>query len=210
MTKQQKTIIQKVSQHINKLFSDGEASHDWHHIRRVWKNAQYIGKKENANLYVVELAALLHDIADSKFHRGSFTAGPRRAKALLKKYGIDNDTMKEVLYVVGNISFKKAGTRKNMKTVEGQVVQDADRLDALGAIGIARAFAYGGYRYRPLYNPKTKHDDSTLDHFTHKILHLKKLMNTKTGRQIAVQRDKVVRRYLQQFHKEWSGKDYKK
>lgn len=220
MTKQQKVIVQKVAREIKHRFTNGEASHDWEHIRRVWQNAQYIGAKEKADMFIVELGALLHDIADHKFHNNDHTVGPRRAAQILKKYQVDDNTITQVAYIVGNVSFGKSGRRRNMKTLEGRVVQDADRLDAAGAIAIARTFTYGGFRHRPIYNPSIQpykqmsvaaanRGASSLHHFYEKLLHIPELMNTSTGKRLAARRRKIIEQFLKEFHIEWEGKDLK-
>lgn len=220
MTKQQKTIIQKVAREMKRRVAHEKSGHDWHHIRRVWENAQYLSRREKADMFIVELGALLHDIADHKFHNNDHTVGPREATKLLTRYKLDDDTIQRVAYIVGNVSFGKSGRKRNMETLEGQVVQDADRLDAAGAIAIARTFTYGGYRHRPIYNPKVKphkqmsiaaanRGASSLHHFYEKLLHIPELMNTRTGKRLATRRRKIIEQFLTEFHTEWEGKDLK-
>ncbi len=178
-----------------------------------------IAKKENvSDLFVIELAALLHDIADWKFHGGDTTVGSRIAKEELKKLGVDEKTINYVCDIIDNISFKGAGAKNKIKTREGMIVQDADRLDAIGAIGIGRAFAYGGYKKREMYNPNIKSENhenfeqykksqgTTLNHFYEKLLLLKDRMNTQTGKKIAEKRHKFMVSYLKEFFSEWEGK----
>jgi len=197
---------------------DGEGSgHDWWHIERVWKMAIRIGQSEKANMTIVNLAALLHDIADHKFHDGDETIGPRETRAWLEARGTDSIIVDHVEQIVKDISFKGANVSSQMKSKEGMIVQDADRLDAMGAIGIARAFAYGGFRRREIYNPNiktVKHETfeqykksaaPTINHFYEKLLLLKDLMNTETGRQIAEDRHKFMEKYLERFYLEWDG-----
>ena len=196
----------------------GEGSgHDWWHVYRVWKNAIHIGKQESVDIFVVELAALLHDVADWKFHDGNDEIGPQVAKEWLESLSVDEKVISHVYQIIKDISFKGAGVVTAMKTTEGMVVQDADRLDALGAIGIARTFAYGGSKNREMYNPDInpemhasfeqykKSQGTSINHFYEKLLLLKELMNTATARQIAEKRHAVMEDYLQQFYDEWEG-----
>ncbi len=211
-------IVQKTKQYVRAKFKEEGTGHDWWHVERVLKSALAIAKKEKgADLFIVQLGALLHDIADFKFHGGDDTAGGKAAAKWLRSIGADESTIKKVVHIVDNVSFKGLLVKSKMESLEGKIVQDADRLDAIGAIGIARAFAYGGYKNRPLYDPCVKakkhksfeeykkHNTSTLHHFYEKILHLKGLMNTKTGRKMALQRHKFLEAYLEQFHAEWRG-----
>jgi len=193
-------IIDKTSNFVcNKL--KGESSgHYWWHVYRVWKNAIQIAQSERVNMPVVQLAALLHDIADWKMHGGDVMAGPRMAREFLEKTAADGQIIDHVCDIIEKISFKGAKTASEVLTKEGQVVQDADRLDAIGAIGIARAFAYGGYKNRELYNPEIKptlhetfeqyknNSSPTINHFYEKLLLLKDLMNTDTAKKIALER----------------------
>lgn len=196
----------------------GEGSgHDWWHVYRVWKNAIHIGKQESVDIFVVELAALLHDVADWKFHDGNDEIGPQVAKDWLESLSVDEKVISHVCQIIKDISFKGAGVVTAMKTTEGMVVQDADRLDALGAIGIARTFAYGGSKNREMYNPdinpemhtsfeQYKNSQGTsINHFYEKLLLLKELMNTATAKQIAEKRHAVMEDYLNQFYREWEG-----
>jgi uncharacterized protein len=196
----------------------GEASgHDWWHVHRVWRTAVEIGRNEGVDLFVVELAALLHDIADAKFHDGDEKIGPHTAAAWLRSLGVAEQPVEHVAAIVRDMSFKGAGVQTPMSTREGMVVQDADRLDALGAIGIARAFAYGGFAGRELHDPETSpvmhatvedylsHDGSTLNHFSEKLLLLKDRMNTESARRIASERHQFMERYLSRFSAEWDG-----
>lgn len=211
-------IIKKTKNYLRMIFEKEGTGHDWWHIKRVLNNATVIAKKEKgADLFIVQLGALLHDIADFKFHGGDDTKGGKVAAKWLESISVDKLTIKKVVHIVDNVSFKGVGVKSKMKSLEGKIVQDADRLDALGAIGIARAFTYGGYKKRPFYNPsgKTKKHvsfeqykkgaDSTIHHFYEKLLHLKDLMNTKTGKKMALQRHKFLETYLKQFHAEWNG-----
>ena len=197
----------------------GEASgHDWWHVHRVWRTAIEIGRNEGVDLFVVELAALLHDIADAKLHDGDEEIGPHTAAAWLRSLGVAEQTVEHVAAIVRDISYKGAGVQTPMSTREGMVVQDADRLDALGAIGIARAFVYGGFRGRLLHDPDSSpvlhatvedyfsHQGSTLNHFSEKLLLLKDRMNTESARRIASERHQFMERFLTQFSAEWDGR----
>ena len=198
------------------MSGDG-TGHDWWHVYRVWKMAQRIARAEGVDPLVVELAALLHDIADWKLHDGDSTLGPKVAREWLDSLHLDKDISDHVCQIVANISFKGAKVHQLPLSREGQVVQDADRLDAMGAIGIARAFAYGGSKGRALYDPAiepTEHrtpeaylgnDGSTVNHFYEKLLLLKDRMNTPTGRAIAESRHQFMEVYLKRFFEEWDG-----
>lgn len=211
--------IEKTVEFVKRSFKDAEGGHDWWHVHRVWQNAIHIAKQEKADLFVVQLAALLHDIADWKFHHGDDTVGPKLAKEWLKKLSVDEKIIAHVCEIIQGISFRGAGVKTQMKTMEGMVVQDADRLDAIGAIGIARAFAYGGHKGREIYNPDIKPghhvsfeqykncEGKTINHFYEKLLLLKDLMNTETARKIADRRHAFMEIFLERFFKEWKGKD---
>ena len=196
----------------------GEGSgHDWWHVYRVWKNAIQIAKREEVDLFVVELAALLHDIADWKFNDGNEDIGPQLAREWLESLNVDETEIANVCQIIQDISFKGSGVVTNMKTQEGKIVQDADRLDAMGAIGIGRAFAYGGSKGREMYNPDLKPEKhnsfeqykksqgSSINHFYEKLLLLKELMNTDTAKKIAEKRHAVMLNYLNDFFQEWEG-----
>jgi uncharacterized protein len=213
------TIITTTVNFVKEQLKNAEGGHDWFHIERVWKNAKLIANKETgADLQVIELGALLHDIADSKFHNGDETVGPRVARKFLEKENVDEHINDHVIKIIENISFKGGNVDQKFKSLELDIVQDADRLDALGAIGIARTFNYGGFKNRPLYDPAIVPDlnmaketykkslSPTLNHFYEKLLLLKDLMNTKTGHELAQQRHEFMEQYLKQFHGEWNGK----
>ena len=214
----QQDILQKTVDYIKEEFSDDSSGHDWWHIYRVWKNAITICEHEKADSFIVQLAALLHDLDDWKFN-DSGDETPRRAKAWLDSFSLDPSITDAVCRIIQHISFKGAGVENKMDSLEGFIVQDADRLDAIGAIGIARAFAYGGYKNRPLYDPGTppqmhrsfeeyKNSKSdTINHFYEKLLLLKDMMNTSTAKRIAEQRHEVMVQFLSQFMAEWEGKD---
>ncbi|MDQ1283954.1 MAG: Phosphohydrolase [Patescibacteria group bacterium] len=212
-----KQIIKDTEKFVKEKMAGEGSGHDWWHVYRVWKNAVHIGKKEKADMFIVELGALLHDIADFKFHNGDDTIGAKVSRVWLEKQGVDEEIIKDVCDIVKGVSFKGAGVKSEIKTLEGMVVQDADRLDAIGAIGIARVFAYGGAKGREMYNPVikvTKHksfeeyknaDSTSINHFYEKLLLLKNLMNTKTGKKMARGRHKFLEQYLNRFFKEWNG-----
>jgi uncharacterized protein len=214
----EKEILSKTEAYVrNKLEGEG-SGHDWWHIHRVRNTALKLGKKEKADLFVIELAALLHDIADHKFHDGDEKIGPATARKWLSNLNTDESVIDHVCEIIRDVSFKGAEVETPMKTKEGQIVQDADRLDAIGAIGVARAFAYGGYKGRELHNPNIKpksHDsfDSykksagpTLNHFYEKLFLLKDRMNTESGRKLAEQRHRFMQEFVERFLKEWNGK----
>ena len=198
---------------------EGEGSgHDWWHIHRVWKNALHIASGEECDLFVVQLAALLHDIADYKFHGGDDSVGPRVAREWLESQNVSEEIISHVCSIIKGASFKGAGVDSGMSSIEGKIVQDADRLDAIGAIGIARTFAYGGNKNREMYNPSVKpekhnsfeeykgNSSPTINHFYEKLLLLKDLMNTKTAKRIAADRHAYMEEYLDRFYAEWDGK----
>lgn len=210
-------IIKKTEEYVKNELSGEASGHDWWHIYRVWKNAKHIGKTEKADMFVVELAALLHDIADWKFNDGDENAGARKARTWLESLNVDNEAINHVCQIIATSSYKGAKVKSKMKTVEGMIVQDADRLDAIGAIGIARTFAFGGHMNRLIYDPSVKpqlHDtakayknnmSSTINHFYEKLLLLKDLMNTKSAKKIAESRHEFMEYYLKRFYKEWNG-----
>ncbi len=193
---------------------DAEGGHDWWHIHRVWTNAKLINQTEKTAQLVVELAALLHDIADSKFHNGDEEIGPRTAGNYLQSMNVDAAVVEHVQQIIRHMSFKASFDKKSFHSPELEVVQDADRLDAIGAIGIARAFTYGGFKGRELYNPEIKPNLNmtkeeyknttapTINHFYEKLLLLKDKMNTPAGKVIAAQRHAFMEDYLKQFFEE--------
>ncbi len=210
----QETVIQKTVAFVKKVLSDAEGGHDWWHVYRVWKLSKHIAKTEDVNIFVVELGALLHDIADAKFHDGDEKEGPRKARELLSSLGVEEEVITHVENIISNISFRHT---QKFKSPELDVIQDADRLDAIGAIGIARTFNYGGHKRRELYNPAIKpnpnmtkeeyknNNSPTINHFYEKLLLLKDRMNTKTGRSMAEHRHKFMEKFLDEFYKEWNG-----
>lgn len=213
------TIINKTIEFVKEKLHDAEGGHDWWHIYRVWKNSKNILKQEtDVDTLVVELGALLHDIADSKFHDGDEEIGPKTARDFLKTLEVSEKVISHVENIIRYISFKGSIEGQKWKSLELDIVQDADRLDALGAIGIARTFNYGGHKGRELYNPEIKPNLNmtkeeyknstapTLNHFYEKLLLLKDLMNTETGKKIAQKRHDFLQRYLDQFLLEIEGK----
>jgi uncharacterized protein len=211
-------IIEETVKYVKNQLTDAEGGHDWWHIHRVWKTAQHIAAAEKADDLVVALGALLHDIADSKFHNGDETVGPRKARAWLQSLEVEEPVIEHVENIITHISFKGGNHHQPFKSKELDIVQDADRLDAIGAIGIARAFNYGGFKNRPLHDPtvtpnmhmsKEEYKNSkapTINHFYEKLLLLKDRMNTETGKQLALQRHEFMESYLKQFYGEWDGK----
>jgi uncharacterized protein len=211
------SIIPKTIDFVKHTLQDAEAGHDWWHILRVWNNAKLISQTEKADMLVVELAALLHDIADSKFHGGNEEIGPQVAGDFLRSIAVEDSVIDHVQQIIRNISFKASFGERKFQSKELEIVQDADRLDAMGAIGIARAFTYGGYKNRELYNPdikpalnmsKEEYKNSiapTINHFYEKLLLLKDKMNTPTGHRIAEERHQFMLTYLEQFNYEWNG-----
>ncbi len=213
----QKNIITNTIAFVKKQLANAEGGHDWFHIERVYKNAMLIAKNESADILVIQLGALLHDIADSKFHDGDETIGPKIAREFLLKQDVDLQAIDHVINIIENISFKGGNEAQKFKSAELDVVQDADRLDAMGAIGIARCFNYGGFKNREIYNPdiepnltmgKAEYKASngpSINHFYEKLLLLKHKMNTKTGKALAEKRHAFMELYLEQFYKEWDA-----
>jgi uncharacterized protein len=212
-------IIEKTKTFVREKLEGEGTGHDWWHIDRVYKTATFICEKENANSFIVKLAALLHDIADWKFHNGNSNIGAEISKEWLESLGVEASDIDQVCTIVKTLSFKGGTVDSTQYTVEGKVVQDADRLDAIGAIGIARTFAYGGNKNREMYNadiPPKAFDDfiqykdaknTTINHFYEKLLKLKDLMNTPSGKQIATKRHEFMELYLNQFYAEWNCED---
>lgn len=213
-------VIEKTKEFVrNKLEGEG-SGHDWWHIQRVYNIAVNLAKDTDnkADLYIIKLGALLHDIADWKFNGGDINVGAMVSRDFLKGLGVDEETIEHVADIVKNISFKGSGEKSQMKTLEGMIVQDADRLDAIGAIGIARTFAYGGHDNREMFNPDIKPQNhktfeeyknsrgTTINHFYEKLLLLKDLMNTESGRKYAEKRHKFMEEYLEEFYAEWEGR----
>jgi len=203
---------------VKKELEGAEAGHDWFHIERVYNNAKNLLKTEQANEKVVVLGALLHDIADSKFHNGDETIGPIKAMEFMTSIDINEDVKDHVVKIIENISFKGGNFNKTFHSKELEIVQDADRLDAIGAIGIARTFNYGGFKNNGLHDPEIQpklkmtkeeyknHKGTTINHFYEKLLLLKDLMNTETGKKLAENRHQYMEGFLEQFYNEWEGK----
>lgn len=212
------TLIEQTIGFVKQSMSANDSGHNWFHIERVWKTARTIALGEQVNLLVVELAALLHDIADSKFHNGDETIGPRMANEWLLQQNVPADIREQVVNIVAHISFKGGNQADTFFSPELAVVRDADRLDAIGALGIARAFHYGGFKNREIYDPAIppdlqmsredykKNTAPTINHFYEKLLLLKDRMHTETGKQMAIQRHLFMEQFLEQFYQEWEGK----
>ncbi len=210
--------VQKTIHFVKKTLANAEAGHDWFHIERVFKTAQTINQQENGDELVVAFAALLHDIADPKFNNGDEDLGPNMAAAFLSSINVDAEVIAHVKLIIQNMSFKNSFDGAGFTSKEMQIVQDADRLDAIGAIGIARAFTYGGFKNRVLYDPAILPEEHlnkesyknttapTINHFYEKLLLLKDMMNTKAGKTMATERHNFMLLYLEHFYKEWEGK----
>ena len=216
MNKEQ--IILNTIDFVKETLEGAEGGHDWFHIERVYKNALLISENEKVDRFTVQLGALLHDIADAKFYNGDESIGPKKAREFLKKQYVDEDIIIHVENIILFISYKSSlDTSKKFTSAELDVIQDADRLDAIGAIGIARCFNYGGFKNRSLYDPaiepnlemtKEQYKKSTaptINHFYEKLLLLKDKMNTKTGQLLAKERHRYMEGFLQQFYEEWNG-----
>lgn len=211
--------IELTAQHIRNTLASDSSGHDWFHVERVWTNAIRIGEAEGADLVIVELAALLHDVADWKFHAGDETAGSRVARSWLESLEVPEEIIAQVCEIILHLSFKGAAVEEHPLSLAGQVVQDADRLDAIGAIGIARAFAYGGHAGRTMYDPEVppelhasfaaykQNKGPTINHFHEKLLLLKDRLHTPTARRIAAGRHAFMEEFLERFDAEWKGND---
>ena len=201
---------------VKEKLEGAEAGHDWFHIERVWKLSKKIAEKEGGNLEVIELSALLHDIADPKFHNGDETLALKISKDFLEEIHVEGELIEQVLFVIKNISFKNRAEAPENPPLELQIVQDADRLDAIGAIGIARTFNFGGFKNNLIYHPEIKpnlgmnkeeykkSNGTTINHFYEKLLLLKDLMNTETAKKIASERHNFMLQFLDEFYKEWN------
>lgn len=208
-------IIEKTKKFVQETLTSAEAGHDYWHILRVLKLSEKIASKEGGDLFVIKLGALLHDIADAKFHQGDETVGPKVARHFLTDLNLDANTVTHVVKIIENISFKNSFSRQRFTSLELEIIQDADRLDAIGAIGIARAFVYGGYKNNPIFDPNLKPNlsmdkatykkgnTSTINHFYEKLLKLKGMMNTETAKELAMNRHQFMKQFLEQFYKEW-------
>ncbi|HEX7963547.1 MAG TPA: HD domain-containing protein [Candidatus Saccharimonadales bacterium] len=214
-------IIEKTRIYAEETLKSDTTGHDWWHVYRVWKLSLQLAKDEKgANLFIVQLGALLHDIADWKFTGGDLEVGPRKVKEWLDGLGVDPDVTEQVVYIVRHISFRGGTNTHKMQSLEGRLVQDADRLDAIGAIGVARVFTFGGAMGREMYDPNHKphdiktfedyknqvKDNTSVNHFYEKLLLLKDRMNTDAGRRFAQERHDYMERFLDEFYAEWEGK----
>ena len=207
--------IEKTINFVKEKLEGAEAGHDWFHIERVWKLSKKISEKEGGNFVVIELSALLHDIADPKFHNGDETLAIKISSEFLKSIKVEEKIINQVLYIIENISFKNRKESHQNPSLELQIVQDADRLDAIGAIGIARTFNFGGFKNNLMYHPDIqpklnmskeeykKSNGTTINHFYEKLLLLKDLMNTETAKKIASERHDFMLKFLDEFYKEW-------
>lgn len=214
----QQQTIDKTIEYVKTELAGAEGGHDWWHIHRVWKLADTIAQAESTDRFVVQVGALLHDIADSKFHGGDEEIGPQKAREFLQSIHVEEAIIDHIEQIVANISFKVGRENQVFHSLELDVIQDADRLDAIGAIGIARAFNYGGFKNREMYNPDIlprpdmsreayrKNNSPTLNHFYEKLLKLKDLMNTKTGKKLALKRHAFMKQFLEEFYEEWEGR----
>ena len=213
----QPDLISKTISFVKTKLENAEGGHDWFHIERVYRNAILISKNEVCDTVVVQLGALLHDIADSKFHDGDETIGPKIAREFLELQQVDELTIAHLIKIIENISYKGGNFEKAFSSIELDIVQDADRLDAIGAIGIARMFNYGGFKNRTIYDPQIapnlkmtkeeykKNTSPTINHFYEKLFLLKDKMNTATGKEIAKERHRYMEGFLSQFYAEWEG-----
>ncbi|MCZ2085028.1 MULTISPECIES: HD domain-containing protein [unclassified Kaistella] len=209
-------IIQNTVAFVKEKLEGAEAGHDWFHIERVWKLSKKIAAVETCNLEVVELSALLHDIADPKFHEGDETLALKISQEFLEGQNVSGEVIDQILFIIKNISFKNRGEIPDVLPIELQIVQDADRIDAIGAIGIARTFNYGGFKNNLMYHPEIqpklnmtkeeykKSTGTTINHFYEKLLLLKDLMNTDTGKKLAEERHDFMLNFLDQFSREWN------
>lgn len=212
-------VVRHTCEYVRAALGGEGSGHDWWHVKRVWRLAARICEEERADRFVVELAALLHDISDYKLNGGDTTLGPKMARAWLEGQGVAEETVAHVCEIIAEMSFKGAGDKSRMRTLEGMIVQDADRLDAIGAVGVARAFAYGGFKNAVMYDPEEEtvlhrsfeeyrgRTASTVGHFHEKLLLLRERMNTGAGRRIAAERHEFMESFLSQFLREWEGDD---
>ncbi|WP_318643411.1 HD domain-containing protein [Flavobacterium ardleyense] len=220
MTTSDIKLIEDTKTFLKQQLQDAEGGHDYFHTERVLNNAVKIAKGENCNLLVVQLGALLHDVADSKFHDGDESRGPQIAREFLSKQEVATEVIEQVIIIIENISFKGGNFDQKFKSIELDIVQDADRLDAIGAVGIARTFNYGGFKNRALYNPEItpnfsmtkeeykKSDSPTINHFYEKLLLLKDKMNTETAKKIAQERHQFMELFLENFFEECGTKGF--
>jgi uncharacterized protein len=215
-------VIKEIRNIVKEKFLNQEGSHDWFHIERVYNLAIYLQEKEGGDRTIIELAALLHDISDHKYNGGNWQAGATVAIKLMLEVGVSTEIAEKVAQVISQVSFKGAKVQDDVESIEAKIVQDADRLDAIGAIGIARAFSYGGSKNRPLYHPEiepTLHSSKeeyaksvshTVNHFYEKLFLLKDLIKTKTGRDLAEKRHQLMQKFIADFYDEWFFSSSKK
>lgn len=211
-----KSTIDNTIEFVKEKLEGAEAGHDWFHIERVWKLSRKIAETEDCDHDVVELSALLHDIADPKFHNGDETIAPKISREFLEQQNVPDETIEKILFVINNISFKNRDQAPKNPPIELKIVQDADRIDAIGAIGIARTFNFGGFKNNLMYDPETppnlgmtkeqykKSNGTTINHFYEKLLLLKDLMNTEKGKKLAEERHDYMLNFLDQFYREWN------
>ena len=214
--------IEQIRKIVKAKFLNQEGSHDWFHIERVYNLSMYLQEKEGGNKTIIELAALLHDISDHKYNGGDWNAGAKTAIDLMKEVGFSAEIANRVAHVISQVSFKGAKVQDDVESIEAQIVQDADRLDAIGAIGIARAFSYGGSKNRPLYHPEieptlhtskeeyAKSVSHTVNHFYEKLFLVKDLLKTNTGKQLAEKRHQIMQKFIADFYDEWFFSSSKK
>ena len=212
-------VIKNTVAFVKQTLDGAEAGHDWFHIERVWNLAKAIAKREHCQLFVVELAALLHDIADPKFHNGDEDLALKISKEFLEEQDVSEEIIEQVLFIIKHLSFKNRKEVPEDLPIEFKIVQDADRLDAIGAIGIARTFNFGGFKNNPMYDPAQppqlnqtkkeykKSNGTTINHFYEKLLLLKDKMHTATAKKIASERHDFMLQFLDQFYKEWNFTD---
>lgn len=211
--------IEYVQSEVKRTLQHAECGHDFSHAVRVMKNAEQIATSEGGDLIIIQAAALLHDVSDEKFSNGNEVIGLKLTENILKKAKFKSAEIVKIIEIIKNISYKGGFNANGIPSIECAIVQDADRLDAIGAIGIARAFHYGGYKNRELYNPEIEPQDfanaeeyrksngPTLNHFYEKLLKLKYLMNTPTAKALAEPRHQFLEQFLAQFLTEWNGKE---
>jgi len=217
MNKIQQQSIEKTKNFVQQELSNAEGGHDWWHIYRVWKTASRIAMEEKVDEFIVQMAAILHDIADSKFHDGDENIGPEKAVSFMIQLKLDDNTINHIEAIIRNMSFKNTFDNITFNSTELDVVTDADRLDAIGAIGIARTFNYGGHKGSEIYNSNIKpnldmtkkeyknSNAPTINHFYEKLFLLRDMMKTKTGKKLAAERHTFMEMYLEQFYAEWDG-----
>ncbi len=208
-------LIQNAVEFVKEKLDGAEAGHDWFHIERVWKLSKKIAENEKVDLQVLELGALLHDIADPKFHDGDETLALKISREFLESQSVSEEIIEKVLFIIQNISFKNRREVPENLPLELKIVQDADRLDAMGAIGIARTFNFGGFKNNLIFHPEIppklsmskeeykKNEGTTVNHFYEKLLLLKDLMNTESAKKIASERHDFMLKFLEEFYKEW-------